>query len=498
MNSLIIILIGLGSLIIGGVAGFLGRKYLAKKSLEEQEAKQKEILLNAKDEALKIKERAKKEEEQQKKYLQDIENNLRRREESLDRRAEMIEQERKTITTKEAEVEKIRSHFKELETQQVETVEKISKMNKDQAKELLLEMTEKEFKSDLVRKIKAEKEAAKEEAETYARNIIATAIGRIASDQTAESTVAPITLPSEEMKGRIIGKEGRNIQAFEKATGVDLVIDDTPDSVVISSFDPIRRHIAKIALETLISDGRIHPTKIEESVEKAKTEVNKQIKEAGEQGIFEVGVAGVHADLVKLLGRLKFRTSYGQNILRHSIECAHIAGMLAAELGADVNIAKKGALFHDIGKAVDHEVPGSHAQISVDIAKKYGLSTDVIHCIEAHHEDVDAKTVEAIVVKAADAISGARPGARRESLESYIKRLTELENISNSFPGVEKSYAIQAGREVRIIVKPEDIDDLNALRLAKDIAKKIEEDLQYPGVIKVNVIREVRAVEYAR
>lgn len=498
MNILTVLLTGVVGLIVGGGAGFWVKQYLAQKAKEDIETKQKDILLAAKDEALKIKEKAKKDEEEKQKFLQELENNLRRKEETIDRRTEAIENERRNITQKEKDAEEIRGHLKELENQEMEVLEKIAKMNKEGAKELLLEMTEKEFRTELVRQVKAQKSAAREEADNFAKEMIATAIGRIAAEQTAESTVSPITLPSEEMKGRIIGKEGRNIQAFEKATGVDVVIDDTPDTVILSSFDPVRRHVAKLALETLISDGRIHPTKIEESVEKAKNEINKQIKEAGEQAVFEVGVAGIHSDLVKLIGRLKFRTSYGQNILRHSIEVAHIAGMLASELGADVNIAKKGALLHDIGKAVNHEIPGSHAQIGVDIAKKYGVSADVIHCIEAHHEDVDAKTVEAIVVKAADAISGARPGARRESLEAYIKRLTELENLANTFPGVDKSYAIQAGREVRIIVRPEEIDDLNALRMAKDIAKKIEEDLQYPGVIKVNVIREVRATEYAK
>ncbi len=494
----IAIAVGAGGLVVGAIGGFIGRKFLLSKSLAEAERKQKELLLNAKDEALKIKDQAKKEEETKQKYIQELEKNLRRREETVDRRTDFVEMERKNLSLKVADVEKIRRELDDFRQKQREMLEHTAKMSKDEAKEVLLKNTEKDFKDDLVRKIKAEKEAAKEESETYAQKIIATVIQRIASDQSAETTVSPITLPNEEMKGRIIGKEGRNIQAFEKATGVDLVIDDTPEAVVISSFDPIRRHVAQVALQNLIADGRIHPTRIEEMVEKAKVEINKQIKEVGEQAIFEVGIAGIHSDLIKLLGRLQFRTSYGQNILRHSIECAHIAGMLAAELGADINIAKKGALFHDIGKAVDHEVPGSHQQISVDIAKKYGLTPEVIHCIEAHHDDTEARTVEAIIVKAADAISGARPGARRESLEGYIKRLSELENIANTFPGVEKSYAIQAGREVRIIVKPEDIDDLNALRLAKDIAKKIEEDLQYPGVIKVNVIREVRATEYAK
>ncbi len=498
MNILVIALTAVGSICIGGGAGFYAKQYLAQKATADLETKQKEIILDAKNEAIKIKEKAKKEEEERQKYLKELEGTLRRKEENIDRRTDAIETERRNIATKEKEAEEIRVKLKELESQELEVLEKVAKMNKDAAKTLLLEMTEKEFGGELVRQIKSQKAAAREEADTYAKEMIATAIGRIAAEQTAESTVSPIALPSEEMKGRIIGKEGRNIQAFEKATGVDVVIDDTPDTVILSSFDPVRRHVAKLALEMLIADGRIHPTKIEETVEKAKNEINKQIKEAGEQAIFEVGVAGIHPDLVKLIGRLKFRTSYGQNILRHSIEVAHISGMLASELGADVNIAKKGALLHDIGKAVNHEIPGSHAQIGVDIAKKYGVSPDVIHCIEAHHEDIDAKTVEAIVVKSADAISGARPGARRESLEAYIKRLTELENLANTFPGVLKSYAIQAGREVRIIVKPEEIDDLNALRMAKDIAKKIEQDLQYPGVIKVNVIREIRATEFAK
>ena len=374
----------------------------------------------------------------------------------------------------------------------------MAKLSKEEAKKLLLDSIEKEYKEDVVAKIQKTKKEAQDVVDIEARKILSSAIQRLATEHVAESTISSVNLPSDEMKGRIIGREGRNIQLFEKLTGVDVIIDDTPEAVVLSSFDPVRRHIAKMALDRLIADGRIQPAKIEEAVAKAEKEISQEIKEAGETACYDLSITGLHPDLVRILGRLKFRTSYGQNVLQHSIEVAHLASMLASELGADVSIAKKAGLLHDIGKAVDHEIAGAHHHISRDIAKKYGMSEDVMHAIEAHHDDIEPKSVEAIVVRVADAISGARPGARRESLDNYIKRLTELENIANSFDGVEKSYAIQAGREVRIIVKPEDIDDLSALKLAKDIAKKIETDLQYPGTIKVNVIREVRATEFAK
>ena len=338
----------------------------------------------------------------------------------------------------------------------------------------------------------------KEEAESKARKILVDVMQRIASEQATENAISAIHLPSEEMKGRIIGREGRNIQIFEKETGVDVIIDDTPETVTISAFDPIRREVARIALEKLIMDGRIQPTRIEEQVEKAKEQVGKEMREAGESAALEVGITGLHPDVIKILGRLKYRTSYGQNVLKHSIEVAHIAGLLASEIGANVSTAKKAALLHDLGKAVDQEIIGAHHHISRDIAKKYGFSPEIVHAIEAHHDDIEPKTVEAIIVRAADAISGARPGARRENLESYVKRLEELENIANSFEGVEKSYAIAAGREVRIIVKPEEIDDLASAKLAKTIAKKIEKEVQYPGQIKINVIREIRATEFAK
>jgi ribonuclease Y len=482
----------------GGAVGYMGRIYIAKRQKDQVFQKQKEILLEAKDEALKIKEQAKKEEEDLKKDLQELEKNLRRREESLDNRSESVDVERNKVLEKEKEIEVIKTEITAVREKHEEALEKISKLKREEALDLLLRQVEKEYKDDLIKKIKEQKEIAKEEAQLMAREILSSVIQRLASEHTVETTTTAVSLPSDEMKGRIIGREGRNIQIFEKETGTDLIIDDTPDTVVISAFDPIRRNIAKVALEKLIADGRIHPTRIEEVVKKAKEEIGQQVKEAGEQAAYEVGVAGLHPDLLKILGRLKFRTSYGQNVLQHSIESAYIAGMLASELGADVNLAKKAALLHDIGKAVDHDIPGPHHHISGDIAKKYGLSEDIVHAIMAHHDDIEAKSVEAIIVKAADAISSSRPGARRETLENYVKRLEELENIANAFPGVEKSYAIQAGREVRILVKPEAIDDLEAIKLSKNIAKKIEDDLQYPGMIKVNVIRETRAIEFAK
>jgi len=496
MTNLIIYLAA--AVLGGGAAGYAGRIIIARRKYEGQDQKQKEILLKAKDEALKIKEEAKKEEERSRRDLQELEKNLRRREEMFDKRIENLETEKEKIITKEKEIEEIKKEIGEIRDQQKENLQKITKLSKDDALEMLLKQIEKEYKDDLIKKIKEQKEIAREEAQNVAREILSSVIQRLASEHTIETTTTAVSLPSDEMKGRIIGREGRNIQVFEKETGTDLIIDDTPDTVVISAFDPIRRHVAKVALEKLIADGRIHPTRIEELIKKAKEEIGQEIKEAGEGAAYEVGVAGLHPDLLKILGRLKFRTSYGQNVLQHSIETAQIAGMLASELGADVNLAKKAALLHDIGKAVDHDIPGPHHHISVDIVKKYGLSEDICHAIVAHHDDIEAKTVEAIIVKAADAISSSRPGARRETFENYIKRLEELENIANSFPGVEKSYAIQAGREVRIIVKPTEIDDLSAIKLSKDIAKKIEDDLQYPGTIKVNVIRETRAIEFAK
>ncbi len=482
----------------GLVVGYIASLMRAKKQTQDSETKHKTLLLEAKDEALKIKEKATRESEEKEKYLKDLEEKVRRREETIDKRLEQIDSDKQRINEREESLKALREDVETLKKDQLVQLEKSAKLSVAEAKEKLLEQVQKEYSQDIIKEIRAKRAELKEEADKEARKIIATAINRLAVEQTAESTVAAVALPNEEMKGRIIGKEGRNVQAFEKATGVDIIIDETPDSVGISCFDPVRRVIAKMALEMLVSDGRIHPTKIEESVAKAKAEINNQIKEAGEAAVEEVGLPPLHPDLTKILGRMKFRTSYGQNVLRHSIEVAYIATLLAEELGANIDIVKRAGLLHDIGKAISQETPGGHLQLSVDICRKYGQSDEVIHAVEAHHEDIEAETVEAIIVKAADAMSGARPGARRESLESYVKRLTELENIANGFKGVDKSFAIQAGREVRIIVKPEEVDDLAALKMAKDIAQKIEDNLQYPGTIKVHVIRETRATETAK
>ncbi|HEY1074266.1 MAG TPA: ribonuclease Y, partial [Patescibacteria group bacterium] len=469
-----------------------------QKTSEDLDTKHKTLLLEAKDEALKIKEKAVKEYEQKEKYLKELEEKIRTRESSLDKRAEQLDSDKQRLTSQEQVLRTTQNELDELKKQQVGQLEKVAKLTMEKAREQLLASAEKEYAPDILNQLKKQREALKEDADKEARKIIATAINRLATDQIAESTVSAVALPNEEMKGRIIGKEGRNVQAFEKATGVDVIIDETPDSVGLTSFDPVRRAVAKMALEMLVSDGRIHPTRIEETVTKAKSEINNQIKEAGEAAVEEVGLPALPTDLVKILGRLKFRTSYGQNVLKHSVEVAHIATLLGQEIGANIDVLKRAGLLHDIGKAMSQETPGGHLQLSVDICRKYGLSDEVIHAVEAHHEDIEAETVEAIIIKAADAMSGARPGARRESLESYVKRLTELENIANSFKGVDKSFAIQAGREIRIIVKPEDVDDLGAFKMARDIAKKIEDNLQYPGTIRVNVIRETRASEVAK
>lgn len=504
--QIIYIVIGL---LAGGLVGYEVRKSLvtkrtkhaeasANKILEEANSQKKEILLNAKDESLKIITEAKEEEKKRRDYLGILEQKLLNKEDVLDKKVQDIEKVKDGIEKSKEDLEKTKESIGEMKKKEEEELLKISKMSKDEAKEVLLANVEKEMSPELIKKIKQMEQDAREQGEEKARDIIGGVIERYAADYTSEATVNTVLIPSDEMKGRIIGREGRNIQAFEKATGVDLIVDDTPEAVVISSFDPIRRQVAKVALEKLIYDGRIHPSRIEEVVDKAKKEVAAKLKEAGEAAVLDLGLTGISPDLIKILGRLKYRTSYGQNVLNHSIEVAKIANMLAAELGADQNIVKKAGLFHDIGKALDQDMEGSHIQIGCDIARKYGFSPEIIHAIEAHHEGVEPTTIEAIIIKAADAISAARPGARRESMENYIKRLTELENIANSFEGVEKSYAIQAGREVRIIVKPEEIDDLSSIKLANNIAAKIEKEMFYPGQIKVNVIRETRAVDYAK
>ncbi len=426
------------------------------------------------------------------------EENLDKKEHALDRKSDELDNQKNALSQKHAEVDKLKAELEGANSKILDEIQHVAQLTKEEAKEKLIDAIRDEAKHDaakMVREIDAE---AREEADKKAQKIVALAVQRCAVDHSAEITVSTVALPNDEMKGRIIGREGRNIRALETATGCDLIIDDTPEAVVLSCFDPIRREIARIALEKLISDGRIHPGRIEDLVEKAKKEVDVKVKEAGENAMYETGVFGLNPELVRILGRLRFRTSYGQNVLRHSIEVSNLAGVMAAELGVNVTIAKRGGLLHDIGKALDHEIDGTHVSIGVDVAKKYKESKEVIHCIAAHHNDVEPETVEAIIVQCCDAISGARPGARRESLDNYVKRLEKLEEIANGYEGVEKSFAVQAGREIRIIVKPEVIDDVKALYMSKEIAKQIEQEMQYPGQIKVNVIRETRAVEYAK
>ena len=473
-------------------------KNIIDQANKDAETMKKEKLLEAKEEIHKFRSDAEKENRERRSELQKYERRVIQKEESLDRKQQSMENKESNLNQKLRAVDEKQKEVEAIKVKQLEKLEDISGITSEKAKDIILSNAEKEVRHEMSIMIKEIETQAKEDAEKKSREIIGYAIQKCAADHVAETTVTVVNLPNDEMKGRIIGREGRNIRTLETLTGIDLIIDDTPEAVILSGFDPIRREIARIALEKLISDGRIHPARIEEMVEKAKKEVDNIIKEYGEQAIFETGVHSLHPELVKLLGRLNYRTSYGQNVLKHSIEVAHIAGIMAAEIGADIKLAKRAGLLHDIGKAVDHEMEGTHVEIGMDLLRRYKESKDVIHAMSTHHGDYEPQTVEAVLVTAADAISAARPGARRETLEAYIKRLEKLEEIANSYEGVDKSFAIQAGREIRIMVKPEKINDEEIHLLARDITKKIEEELEYPGQIKVSIIRETRAVEYAK
>ena len=467
-------------------------------AIKSAESKKREATLEAKEEILRSRKEYEKEEKERRADLQKQERRLQQKEENIDRKTDTIEKKEEALAQKHAALDKENEEIKIIKRSQTEMLERISGFTADEAKKYLIEQVESEVTHETALKIKEIEARAKDEADQYAREIVASAIQRCAADHVAEITVSVVPLPNDEMKGRIIGREGRNIRTIETLTGVDLIIDDTPEAITVSCFEPVRREVARLALEKLIADGRIHPTHIEEMVAKARREVDAVIKSEGERAVLETGVRGLHPELVKMLGRLHYRTSYGQNVLQHSIEVAHLAGMMAAELGADVATAKRAGLLHDIGKAVDHELEGTHVALGVEFLRKYHEREDVIHAVQAHHNDVEPQTVVACLVQAADAISAARPGARRENIENYIKRLEKLEEITGSYPGVETSYAIQAGREVRVMVKPEQVSEDDMVILARELAKRIESELEYPGQIKVHVLRETKVIEYAK
>jgi ribonucrease Y len=501
------------ALIVGGLLGFLLRRFLLESSAErarvsaehvlEEAARQaetlrKEAIIEAKDEAFSLKAEAEADSKERRKEVTALEQRLVQREENIERRAETLEKREHQLSSLQGQVDKRTKDLEDLIEEEKARLETAAGMTSDEAREELLRRVENEVKHDAAVLIRETENRAREEADKKARNILGIAIQRVAADHSAETTVSVVHIPSDDMKGRIIGREGRNIRAFEQMTGINLIIDDTPEAVVLSSFDPVRREIGRITLESAIADGRIHPARIEELYNKAKAQVEQQVHEAGDQAVFEAGVHNLHAELVRTLGRLKYRTSYGQNVLNHSLEVAHLCGVMAAELGVDINLAKRAGLLHDLGKAIDHEIEGPHAVIGADLARRMGENAEIVHCIEAHHADVEPTTVEAVLVQAADAISAGRPGARRETLESYIKRLEKLEALAMSHVGVEKCYAMQAGREVRVMVKPEEISDDDAILMARDIAHEIEEQMEYPGQVKVMVIRESRSIEYAK
>ncbi|MBA7503715.1 Ribonuclease Y [subsurface metagenome] len=502
------ILVGL-ALVLGGLVGYLARQMVAnqqirsarkeaRRLLDEATAKHKEVLLEAKEEATKVRNAAEAESREHRLQSQRLERRLDQKEEALGRKLDSLERRERDLDNRAKGIERTKVELERIRKEQLAKLESLSGISSDEAKRSLLQALEQEVKEEASRLVRIWEAQVKEEADREAQRVLATAIQRCTTDVVSETMVSTISLPSDEMKGRLIGREGRNIRALEQATGVDLIIDDTPETVTISSFDPVRREIARIALNRLILDGRIHPARIEEVVEKAKTEVEVIIRNEGERAAYEGGVPGLHPELIKLLGQLKFRTSYGQNVLLHSLEVSHLAGMLADEIGADAGVARRAGLLHDIGKAVNYEVGGSHALIGADLVKQWDKSAEVVQAVAEHHGEASTSSVMGFIVAAADAISGSRPGARRESLQQYLKRIEELEDIASGFPGVEKAFAIQAGREVRVLVKPEEIDDLTAIRLVRDISKKIEESLTYPGQIKVIVMRETVAVDYAK
>ncbi|PIY96668.1 MAG: ribonuclease Y [Candidatus Kerfeldbacteria bacterium CG_4_10_14_0_8_um_filter_42_10] len=493
---------------VGMVIGYFGRKQMAAREtdsaeakaegiLNEAKAKSKEYVLQAKDKSIKIIDAAKAEETERRTEINHLQKRLEDREARFDQKLLELENKQQQLRDKAGQIEQIKQEIQRIKQEQIDKLEKVADLSKEDGRKILLNNLEGEMKDALVQRIKKLEGESQKELEEKARTLLSTVIQRYAASHVAETTTTTVTLPNDEMKGRIIGREGRNIKAIEQLTGVEIIVDDTPETIVISGFSPIRRHLAKRALDKLIADGRIHPSRIEDAITEAKKELSSDIKKAGEDAAYEVGVAGLDPKLIQILGRLKYRTSYGQNVLLHSIEVAQISSLLAEELGANVPVAKKGGLLHDIGKAVDHEIQGGHTEIGRDIMKKFGLPDEVAYIAVAHHED-SPKTLEGIIVKVADAISGARPGARKDSYEQYIQRLDELEQLTNSFEGIEKSYAIQAGREIRVFVKPEQIDDLKAHKLAREIADKIQSELKYPGEIKVNLIRETRVIEYAR
>ncbi len=506
LGAVIGVIVGLA---IGALLGYTARRSAtrdqeaeaaeaAARILGDAQAKEKEILLGAKEEAIQVRAQAEQEVKTRRDEVLRLEQRVANREENLDRKLDALDRRDTALVEREREQEAVRAEIEELRKAKIAEVERVSGMTSLEARDLLLKELEQEIRDEANRIVRTLEAEAKEEAERRSRAILATTMQRFMADVVTETTVSVVPIPSDDMKGRIIGREGRNIRALETATGVDLIIDDTPDAVTLSAFDPVRREIARVALTKLVLDGRIHPTRIEEVVEKSRHEVDASIKTAGEQAAIEAGCPGLHPEILKTLGRLKYRTSYGQNQLKHAVESSFIAAMIGEEIGADVNTCRRGALLHDLGKAIDHEIEGTHAMLGGELARRYNVAQAVVHCIEAHHEEIEVETTEAVVVQIADAISGSRPGARRETLELYIKRLEALESIANSFKGVEKAFAIQAGREIRIIVKPDEIDDLESMRLARDVSRKIEESMEYPGQIKVTVVRETRASEYAR